>query len=177
MKWRSFDSEVKRNDDNWAYTSALVYMAISLHILSMKHFLSGHAVAAGCLFRQAIESIALALLCSGKELRILERFVADKYSTNNAVRDVLRYWKNLGLTNDGVVTLKDVRDFYHKYSHPSPLTIATFMSFSNRGGLYFGAAFDERKIDAYRKEAGARIALAKEFPHFVDAVTANVAKW
>ena len=61
-------------------------------------------------------------------------------------------------------------------SHPTPLTIATIMSFSE-GGAYVGASFDEGKIEAYKKEVNGRVGLARVFPNFVDGVMANVAKW
>jgi hypothetical protein len=35
------------------------------------------------------------MLCSGKELNVLERFMEGKYSTNKAVRDVLRVYPDL----------------------------------------------------------------------------------
>ncbi len=175
MKWRTLDAEVK-HDEKRAHVSALVFTAITLHIHSLKLFLSGHAVAAGNLFRQVVESIALALVCSGKALGILEQFIEDKYSTNDAVRDVLRHSEKLALNEDGVKALKDAQDFYHKYSHPTRLTIATAVSFSE-GGLYVGAAFDKGKVEAYAKEVDGRVGLAKVFPNFVDGVAANVANW
>ncbi len=174
MKWRSLDADLQ-DDEKQAYISAQVYLAITLHIISMKLFLSGHIVAAGTLFRQVVESIALALVCSGKDLPILARFMKGEYSTNRAVHDVWRHRKKLGL-NDGVKSLRTTQEFYDKYSHPTPRTIATLMSFSE-GGLYVGAAFDERKVDAYKKEVNGRVGLARIFPNFVDGIIANVAKW
>jgi hypothetical protein len=90
IKWREFDNGVK-GDEKRAHVSALVYAAITLHVLSTKLFISGQTVAAGNLFRQVIESIALALLCSGKDLDVLKRFMEDRYSSSDAVRDVLRH--------------------------------------------------------------------------------------
>ena len=141
----------------------------------MKLFLSGHIVAAGNISRQVVESIALALVCSGKDLPILARFMKGEYSTNRAVHDVWRHRKKLGL-NDGVESLRTTQEFYDKYSHPTRLTIATFMSFSE-GGLYVGAAFDEGKVEAYKMEVNGRVGLARIFPNFVDGIIANVAKW
>ncbi len=73
--------------------------------------------------------------------------------------------------------LGECQEFYHKYSHLTLLMILTFMSFSNRAGLYVGAAFDDGKIEGYRKEVSARVGLAKVFPNFVEGVIANLAKW
>ncbi|MDH4083266.1 MAG: DUF2019 domain-containing protein [Nitrospira sp.] len=176
VKWRDFDNELK-GDERRAQLSALVYVAITLHVLSMKAFLAGQPVAAGNLFRQVLECIALALLCSGKELDVLKRFMEDKYSSNDAIRDVLRHHKKLSLKGDVLEVMKRSQDFYHKYSHVTTMTIAAAMSFSQKGGLYVGASFDDGKLDAYKKENNLRVSLADVFPNFVDGVFANVAKW
>jgi len=175
MVWRSLDGQVGQNE-KFAYVSGLVYTAITLQILSMKLLLSGQPVAAGNLFRQVLESIALALLCSSKDLDVLRRFMDEKYLTNNAIRDVLRHRKRLGLLGEGVKVLEKAQMFYHKLSHPTKFTIAYVMSFSTKD-LYVGASFDEGKVFAYAKEIKGRIGLANVFPNFVQAVKANVAKW
>ncbi len=176
VKWRAFDNEVK-GDERRAHVSALIYTAITLHILSLKLFMSGQTVASGNLFRQVIESIALALLCSGKDLDVLARFMEDKYSSTVAVRDVLRHDEKLSLKGDALEALKNSQEFYHKYSHITKMTIAIGMSFSDRDGLYVGASFDKSKIEAYTKEIRGRVSLAKVFPNFIEGVAANVAKW
>ena len=175
LNWRSLDSSLQRNEKR-AYISALVYTAITLHVLSIKLFVSGNTVAAGSLFRQVVETLALALVCSGKDLGILDRFMENKYSTNDAVRDAMRYAEKLGLNRDGVKGLSNVQTFYSKYSHPTHLTIAMVMSFSTKD-LYFGGAFDDKKLDAYRKEINVRVGLANVFSNFIDGVRANIAKW
>lgn len=174
--WRTLDAEIK-GDEKRAYVSALVFTAVTLHIQSMKLFLSGHQVAAGNMSRQVVESIALALACSSKELNVLDRFIEGKYSTNDAVRDAMRHCDKLGVNKDAATTLSNTQDFYNKYSHPTHLTLAIGMSFSKAGLLYVGASFDEGKLDAYKKEIEARVSLAEVFPNFVDGVRANVAKW
>lgn len=176
IKWRDFDNGVK-GDEKRAHVSALVYIAITLHVLSMKAFLAGQTVAAGNLFRQVLESIALALLCSGKELDVLKRFTKDRYSSNDAVRDVLLHYEKLSLKGDALEVMKKSQEFYHKYSHVTKMTIAVAMSFSQKGGLYVGASFDDGKLDAYKKEMDGRVSLAEVFPNFVDGVVSNVAKW
>lgn len=113
MKWRDFDNNVK-GDKRRAYVSALVYVAITLHVLSMKDFIAGQSVAAGNLSRQVLECIALAFLCSGKELDVLKRFMEDKYSSNDAIRDVRRHHKKLSLKGDALEKMKRSQDFYHK---------------------------------------------------------------
>jgi len=174
VAWRPLDNDSK--DERRGYVAALSYAAITLHVVSFKLFLSGHIVAAGNLFRQVVESIALALLCSGKDLGFLDRFIADKYSSSDAVRDVLRNWEKLGLKADAAEPMKNGQNFYHKYSHISRLTLANLISFSE-SGIYVGAAFDEEKVDAYNKEVAGRVSLAEAFESFIEGVKVNVSKW
>jgi hypothetical protein len=175
MRWRSLDDNVGKNEE-LGYVSGLVYTAITLHIQSMKLFLSGHTVAAGNMFRQVLESIALGLLCSTKRLNVLRRFIDDQYSPNNAVRDVIRHAQKLGVNKDALDVLKKARAFYSMYSHPTKLTIASIMAMSGKG-LYVGASFDEEKLYTYKKEVEGRLGLAKTFPNFITAVKLNVDKW
>jgi len=175
MRWRSMDDAIGK-DEELAYVSGLVYMAITLQIQSMKLFLSGHTVAAGNMFRQVLESIALGLLCSAKRLNFLRRFIGDQYSSNDAVRDVIRNAQELGAHKDALEVLKKAQGFYSKYSHPTKLTIASTMAMSGKG-VYVGASFDEDKMYAYEKEIKSRLGLAKTFPNFITAVKLNIEKW
>ena len=175
LAWRDLDAGSEKEEGR-AYVSALVYCAITLHLQSMKLFLSGHPVAAGNLSRQVVEAIALALLCSSKQSTVLRRFIKDEYSANHAVRDLLKDYEKLGLRKDGVEVLKDAQAFFHKFSHVTKMTIAAFTSFSVEG-LYVGASFDDGKVAEYDTEVSGRVRLAKVFANFVEAVKANVAKW
>lgn len=175
LNWRSLDDGVKDNEKR-AYVSAWTYTAVTLHILSMKLLLSGHQIAAGNLYRQVIETMAMALICSGKELAVLDRFIEGKYSTNNAVRDVIRHAEKLSLNKDALSVLETVQEFNHKYSHPSVLTISSGMAFG-RKGLYVGASFDEEKMEGYVREVDSRSSCAEVFSNFIDGVRANLAKW
>lgn len=175
INWHTLDAGVGK-DERRAYVSGLVYTSMTLHVTSMKLLLSGQVVAAGNLYRQVVETMALALLCSaGKRLHILEAFIADKYSTNDAVRDLLRHGKSLGV-NENARVLKGVQDFNHKYSHPSVFTIGHGMAFGE-GGLYISAAFDAKKAEFYDKEIESRCGCASVFSNFIDGVKMNVAKW
>ena len=176
IKWKEFDDEIK-GEEHQALVSAIVYSAISLNISSLNLLLSGHTVASGNLLRQVCESIALALLCSGKSLDVLDRFIEDKYSTTVAVRDVIRHSETLSLHSDALEVLKNSQKFYHKYSHFTKMTIAIGMSFSQKGALYVGSSFDEGKVDIYKKEVFGRVSLANVFSNFVEGVSSNVSEW
>jgi hypothetical protein len=175
LNWRTLDVGAEKNDKH-AYVSALVYTSIHLHILSMKLYISGYSVAAGNLFRQVLETIALALLCSGKDLNTIEKFMNKKYATQKSVQDLIRHADKLGLNKDSVKDIKDAVSFYHKFSHISLLTIASGMSFSKQS-LFVGCSFDQEKMESYRKEINGRISLALVFSNFIDGVKANFEKW
>ena len=175
LAWREIDSLVN-GEEKRGYVSALAYAAFTLHLISFKVFLSGNLVAAGNLTRQVVETIALALLCADKSLDVLPRFMEDKYSTNDAVRDVLRHGKRLGLKEEGLQALKSAQNFYHKYSHVSRLTLANLISFSEEG-TYVGAAFDNGKLEAYRKETDGRLSLAKVLPNLMQGLKAQLEAW
>ena len=111
VSWQSLHAQVKDNED-LGHVSAWVITAITLHILSMKLFVSGQIVAAGNLFRQVVETIALALLCSAKR-DVLDRVINGKYSTNNAVKDLLRQAKHIGIDKEAVMVLQEAQHYYN----------------------------------------------------------------
>ena len=80
------------------------------------------------------------------------------------------------MKKDAVDDLVKHQKFYHKYSHPTWLTLAAGVSFSEKG-FYVGASFDEGKISAYTKEVNTRVSLAKVFPNFIDGVKVNLNQW
>ncbi len=176
FNWKNFDFNIG-TDEKKAYISALIYSAINAHIVSLKIFLSGYMIAAGNLQRQVIETLAIALLCSDSSLDIVDRYMNDKYSTNKAVRDVLRKFKKLNLNKDALQVLEHAYLFYHDYSHPSKLSLASLISFSEKGKLYLGASFDIGKINEYTKEINSRVSLANIFDNIVDGIRINVSKW
>lgn len=175
VAWFELDNMVG-NHEKIALVANIAYCAIMLHVQSMKLFFSGHIVAAGNLSRQVLESIAMALLCSGKTLTVLDRFVNDTYSTKNAVRDVQRHSKVLHLRKEGLAALSEAESFYHVFSHLSKMTVGATKSFSQEG-LYVGASFDEGKTKAYDSEVKNRLSLAKVLPSFIAAVSRNVSEW
>lgn len=177
LAWRKLDA-ASGQDQKKALVSGLVYSAITLHIISMRLFLTGYIVAAGNIQRQVLETIALALLCSCKSLDVIARFDEDTYSSNNAVRDALRYADKMNVSRDAMAILRDARDFYHMYSHPSKATLASNIRFSDEGGaMYVGSSFDEGKLDKYQKEMAGRATLAQVFTNFVGGVKENIDAW
>jgi hypothetical protein len=175
INWRELENMLDQNE-KIVYVANIGYCAIMLHIQSMKLLLSGHIVAAGNLSRQVFEAIATALLCSGEKLNVLDRFIAGKYSTQNAVRDAVRRSKALGLRKEALEKLAKAEIAYHKFSHLSIMTIGAATSFS-QNALYVGSSFDYGKIKAYDSEVKNRVSLADVFPGFITAVVQNIRQW
>jgi hypothetical protein len=98
------------------------------------------------------------------------------YSTNNALKDLLRQAKQIGIDREAVKALRDAQVFYHNYSHPTMHTIWAGVSLSE-AVPYVGPSFDDEKMEIYAKEIKRRLDLASVFSNFVDAVKANVGNW
>lgn len=175
LKWQELESMIN-DDQRKAYVAAIVFTTINLHIVSFRLFLSGYPVAAGNLERQVIETIALAILCSEKSLNVLDRYIDNAYTTNKAVGHLKKHKDKLQVSQDGLEALEKGLKFYHKYSHPSLLTIAEQIGFQDQA-LYLGPSFDEGKIAEYEKEVKGRVSLARTFSNVIQGVVHRVAKW
>jgi hypothetical protein len=177
VAWDPLDNVA--GDRERAFVAALTHAAVTLHIESMKLFISGHIIAAGNLFRQVVETIALSLLCCVREFPYLKHFMDNRYSTSKAVDDLLKPKNARRLRHadrEALKALRDAREFYHLYSHPTMLTLAVQMSFAGEGN-YVGACFDPGKVDQYRREIAGGVGLARVFPGIMEVIKANMAEW
>ena len=163
-----------QHDEKKKKVLALVYVSLSLHVASMKLFMSGHQIAAGNVMRQVVESVALTLLCASKELNVLDRFDKDAYSAKNAIRDLKKCANRLHLKKSALLALEQSQLFYSRFSHPSKMTLGTFESFEGEG-IFVGAAYDPGKLKHYKVEVANRLKLAKVCPSFLQTVLRNLA--
>lgn len=176
LKWISLDSNIKDNIEK-AHISSIIYSLINTHVVSMKLFLSGYSIPAGNLQRQVVESMALALLCSRKDLNILGQYVDNKYSTNKALKYLRKHRKSLNLDGKFVTALEQAKKFYDDLSHHSQFSLSTLISFSEDGVVYFGASFDEGKSEQYTKEIKWRVDLAHGINDLIDYIKHNLVTW
>jgi len=175
--WEKFDGLIN-GDEKKAHISAIIYSAINNQIVSMKFFLSGYATAAGNMQRQVFELVALACLCSSKELDVIDRYTDDKYSTTKAIRNALRHYNILKLNKDALLMLRKSSEFYDKYSHPTLLATTVHVSLAKKGKeLFLGASFDPGKMEGYEKEISSRVSIARVFENFIDGIRANIDAW
>lgn len=175
LAWQKLEVMIM-DDKKKAYVGALAFTAMNLHVESFKLFLSGYPVAAGNLQRQVIETLALLILCSEKSFDVLDRYMSDKYSPNKAIRDLKKQREKLGVNENAVIALEKGHKFYHKYSHPTPMTMAEQIRFSDQA-LFLGAAFDAEKIEEYKKEAKGKVSLARVLGNVIEGATGKIEMW
>ncbi|MBZ0257679.1 hypothetical protein K8I31_16555 [bacterium] len=165
-------------DEKRQYVLALSYCALDLHIQSFKIFMLGLQIPSGNLQRQVVETIALALLCSGKDLPILEKFMEGNYQSNKSLKDINEYATSLYLKPESIEILKENRNHYHVFSHPTKMTLATQISFEKQGKeINLGANFEKGKTEQYKKEVVSRVNLSRNFENILDAISHNLSEW
>lgn len=176
LKWIGLDSGINGSIEK-AHVSSIIYNLINTHVISMKLFLSGYSIPAGNLQRQVVESMALALLCSKRDLNALRKYTDNKYSSKNSIMHLKKHRKILNLDEKFVTVLEQAQRFYHNFSHPSQFSFATLISYSEEGMVYFGASFDEGKLEQYAKEIKWRVNLAHGINDLIDSINLNLATW
>lgn len=172
-EWVKFNSR-NSEDECRGKISNLIFCSVNGNIVAMDLFLTGHVIPSGNAQRQVLEVIAMAVLASKPDLGFLERFSQDRCSTNKAIRDVLRNSDELEVNKDSIRTIQESAEFYHKFSHPSLMTIALNSSFADPNNTYLGGFFDEGKLPQYKKEIVARVKLAKILPNLIQGIESNL---
>jgi len=171
-EWGVFNSRSIGNEDR-VKISNLIFCCVNGHIVAMSLLLAGHVIPSGNAQRQVLEAIAMAILASKPNLGFLERFSQDRYSTNYAIRDVLRNVDGLNVNKDSMHIIKEQAKYYHQFSHPTLMTIALNSSFSDPENTYLSGFFDKDKIPQYEKEIIGRVKLAKTLPNLIQGIESN----
>jgi hypothetical protein len=151
--------------------------ALILELSSFKLFMFGHTVGSGSLFRQVIEGVCLAFLFSVKSLPYLQRYEANVYTSNNAVKDLRRHATIAGVSTRAMGTINDAYQFYHQFAHLSKLSVAATANFARGGIPQLGAHFDDAKLPQYGNEARSRAKFARVLPNAVLGVCRNLSLW
>jgi hypothetical protein len=151
------------------FCQTLFLSVISFQVSSMHLFLSGHMAASGNVQRQVLESIALTYLCANVKLRTYEDFVAERYSSSKASRDLQRYGRAMFVEPAALVFLNEMTKHYSNYSHPSMLNLKA-MHQGDRRAVYIGANFDGQNLKIYELEAKWREGLASKLKNILQGV-------
>lgn len=92
----------------------------------------------------------------------------------NSITDLSKHAEKANIGKNDVESLKKARKYYHPYSHPSFVTIAT--SLCDQGWV-FGPNFDDGKTNLYDKEITGHIFLSEVIGRYVDLVNQNISQW
>jgi len=189
-KYLELNHLIKDNENNQkAYVSGLVYLLLDNILISEKLFILGYWAPAGNLMRQVIETVALATLCSlkdsitintkgnkSKNIHFFTSFIKHESETKSflALKYLEMNYENLGINEDAIRALKKSRTFYHNYSHPGEMSMATTMSFEQPGKHFICGSFDKGKIEMHKKELLHRINFCKILPNIIDGLIYRV---
>jgi hypothetical protein len=159
-------------------------------LTSTKLLISGKLMASGNLMRQAIEGVAVAVLCSSHQKLVAEvrknksttviywqrlRDMDDIVETHKALAQLMLNQITLGIDPEAVARLKRARKHYHQFSHPGLVGIASRVSLGQVGLVYAGGHFDIEKLDGYLVEIRERIGLCSVLPRLIDALALRLA--
>ncbi|HOE10983.1 MAG TPA: hypothetical protein PLQ35_11580 [bacterium] len=181
----SFQREV-RNDKQRAYVACIIMSVLNNAFTSLKLFISGYSIPAGNLMRQAIESIAVALLCSSRtqihlpgKKESIDYFHAHsmKDQRTKAHRALIVLGENikmLGIEAKSVEILKKQQKSYHDSSHTSHLSLMNMVSLGKENDIYIGSSYDKAKEDFYRHEIISRVDFCKIIPNLIQGISENM---
>ena len=174
-----------------AYVGGFIYLMCDNLLTSVKLFIMGYETPSGNLMRQVIESVALAILCSLKDdikirkkrgklenIHFYTSFIENKSEakSHKAIQHLELNYQKLGIQKDAINALQKARKFFHNFSHPSQLSLATTISFEKPGKFFIGGSFDNGKMMEYKKELIHRINFCKILPNIIEGLIYKVNK-
>ncbi|HEY5995046.1 MAG TPA: hypothetical protein VIU46_10670 [Gallionellaceae bacterium] len=179
------------NDEQAAFVAGFVHGIFDDLLTSMKLLVTGKLMASGNLMRQAIEGVAVAILCSSRKLILVpdtnkkKPAIMIKYwesvknedervNSNKAPRQLCKNCDALNISIVGAQELMKARDKYHQFSHPSMMALASRMSLGEIGTLFVGGSFDMAKLPGYKKEIEERTNLCRTLPNLIDGLMRNL---
>ncbi|AOK02123.1 hypothetical protein [Burkholderia vietnamiensis] len=153
-------------------------------VVATKLLTAGKLPAAGNVMRQAIEGLAMTLLCStDQELVIVARpkqgdlrgrywemVMADDrlVQGQRAVEQLGWNAATLGVAPDGVAVLASAQRFFHPFSHCGRFTLASRAALEVPGRFHLGGHFDAAKLPGYRIHLQQHIGLCSVLPPLLD---------
>ncbi|MBJ9696949.1 hypothetical protein [Burkholderia cenocepacia] len=171
--------------------NAFVFGALDDLIVSAKLLLAGKAAASGNVFRQAIEGVAMAVLCSTDEELILkvrpkqgdvrgcywERVMAGDDRVVEGQRAVQQLAWNAGalrLPPGWIDWLTEAQKLFSGMSHASVVAMSLRTNLHTPETISFGAHFDPEKVWWYRASLVHRRMLARELAEVMPYLLATM---
>jgi hypothetical protein len=178
------DAAKAANTEQAALVEGFMFEVLDNLLVSTKILLIGLLMPSGNLMRQAVEGVALALLCSSKvELEITsdkkkQKKVAVLYweclkksdprvKSYKALNHLEDNQKTLGVTKDAVNRLEKAKTHYNYFSHSGLFGIASRVPRRTEEPLCVGGCFDSEKVEAYKQEIRERIGLCSILPNLI----------
>ncbi|KWC91591.1 hypothetical protein [Burkholderia cepacia] len=160
-------------------------------VVSTKLLLAGKGPASGNTMRQAIEGVAMAVLCSTDTPLVLKK-------AGKAPPCIACYWQKLDqgdpctqghhalkqldwnaqtlqVSGEAIQSLRAAQQHYHQFSHCGPVTLGLRHMLNGAAMTWLGGQFDPAKLDWYRTEMRERIALARVLPEIFSYLLKRVA--
>jgi len=168
---KSIDNKCKGNKQR-SYIAAFLFSGINNLVSSFHLLISGYLVPSGNLMRQFMESLAMAILLSNRDLNYSERFEKEgnKFPVHKALNYVLKDASKLKINRRGWEEFLKIEKFYDFTSHASAFALANMFHFSRKGVVIIGADFDPAKLKAYAKEINTRISGANCLENIVEGI-------
>ncbi|AJC19627.1 hypothetical protein RO07_02460 [Pandoraea pulmonicola] len=122
-----------------------------MHTQSTRLLTSGHLAPAGNTFRQVLEALSMAMLCSDRQLQVARDYSKyQDYSTNSAVGKLFEKCSRWGMNRDTVGIMREAEKLYHRFSHIGRASDAAMYRLSD-STVFAGANFDDHdlKLELY----------------------------
>jgi hypothetical protein len=171
--------------------AGFIFGVIDDVLVSTKLLLSGKLMPSGNLMRQAVEGIAVAVLCANPGLTLVYRkrneTVPVRYwervkeshrlvESHKAVGQLELNRATLGVNAEAIERLKIAKRRYNRFSHPNAFGLATRASLGPEGQVYAGGHFDIEKLDGYRIEMRERIGFCIVLPKLINDLATRLAR-
>ncbi|OXI83588.1 hypothetical protein CFB40_21095 [Burkholderia sp. AU31652] len=163
-------------------------------MVSTKLLLTGKLMPSGNVMRQAIEGVAMAILCSTEdELVIVERprqgdlrgrywelvWADDRLvQGQRAVDQLALNAEALGINPEGIASLQAAQKFFHPFSHCGRVAIAHRAALDQPGVFNLGGHFEIAKLDGYhvhlRQQTNLCSVLAPALEHLLGTMISGV---
>jgi hypothetical protein len=188
FKWYP-ELQTSAQDEQAIYVAAFINGIFDDLITSSKLLVTGKLIPSGNLMRQAIEGVAVAILCSSRRLLLIPKSGCKK-KTNIEIK----YWERvkeldkrvdsnkalahlelnktiLQVNNDAILELKKAVKLYHPYSHPSTTSLVLRnVETETEIKQFIGGMFNEALLPMYKVEIEQRTNLCSVLPNLIELV-------
>ena len=165
--WISYEelSSMIGDNERKAYVVKYVMTAIDNLMISVNLLISSYFTASGNMFRQMLEAILMAVILAHQELdkNYYNEYISQgtNFKVNKVFNIIELNHAKINFNKDDWSKCKNLLNHFHKYSHPSMLSLSSTHHMSKKGFLIIGSEYDEGKKGAYKKELELRISACK----------------